>query len=475
MRLRTKFSLLISLLVVIIIAGVTIFLLLAETRFLIKEMETSRINMVKSLAQVAKESLIVKDDILLLNYLKYIKNTTGLVYAIVTDRANRVLAHTDMNLLGNILNDTATSQAQNIKQLFIQKYDLNNIPILELALPVSVNDNNVGIARIGFSQAILNKAVQESLAVTRKRIYLVAVTALAVGLLGAFLLTAMMAGPIRKIALGAQIIGQGKLEHKIDVNTRDELGDLANEFNKMSDKLKELDQMKKDFVSSVTHELRSPLISLRMYINNFLQETAGDLNKEKEHLDIMGKCAARLNNFIDDLLDIAKIERGKMEVRLQSLELKPVLDEIIQLFQPQFVKKNIQFKESIPEKLPLVSIDPERTQQVLSNLLSNATKFTPNGGAITVAVVENKAEKTVEVSVKDTGIGIPADQMNRLFNKFEQIKSARDNITGSKGTGLGLAITKGIAEAQGGTIRVHSELNKGSTFTFTLQQIRIQG
>ncbi|MBN1622454.1 MAG: HAMP domain-containing histidine kinase [Endomicrobiales bacterium] len=473
MRLKTKFSLLISLLVVIIVLGVTIFLLIAESRFLIKEMEKSRTKMIESLAQVAKESLIVKDDILLLNYLKLIKNTNGLVYALVTDTSNNVIAHTDLNFLGDKLTDDISLKAKKTDGLLIQKYDMDKAtPILDLAFPVYVDDKNTGIARIGFSQIALNKAVQEALAVTRRRIFMVAVAALIVGLLGAVILTGMMTGPINKIAQGAQIIGQGKLDHQIAVKSKDELGDLAAEFNKMSDKLKELDQMKSDFVSSVTHELRSPLLSLRMYIDLFNKGAAGEVNdKQKEYLQVMKDGAFRLSRFIDDLLDMAKIERGKMEVTLQSTDLSPVIKETAQLFEPQVNQKKIKLNVVMPEKLPRVTADSVRTQQVLTNLLSNAVKFTPEGGTIAIEARKNDSTKMLEISVSDTGMGIPKDQLNSIFNKFEQVKGARKNVSGPKGTGLGLAIIKGLMEAQGGTIWVESELNKGSKFTFNLPLI----
>jgi two-component system sensor histidine kinase GlrK len=470
MRLRTKFSLLISLLVVIIVAGVTVSLLITESRFLIREMEQSRINMITSLSQVAKESLIVKDDILLLNYLKLLKNTKGLLYASVADPSGKIIAHTDINLLGTVPQDPSSGKALLADQLIVQGYVADqDTPVLDLALPVYSNENKAGIARIGFSQVILRAAVQETLAAARKRILMAGVAAMIVGLLGAFLLTKMMTDPIQEIARGAQVIGQGKLDHKIAVAGKDELGDLAAEFNRMSDKLKELDQMKSDFVSSVTHELRSPLLSLRMYIDLFYKGTAGTVNdKQKEYLSVMRDCAMRLSRFIDDLLDMAKIERGKMEVVPQSVDLAIIAEEIGKLFQPQVDHKHIQLNLVVPPELPKVLADPERTRQVLINLISNAVKFTPENGMITVEAAVKLSSRFVEISVSDTGIGIPSDKLDKIFDKFEQVKDTRVKISGPKGTGLGLAIVKGILEAQGGTIRVTSEPDKGSTFIFSL-------
>ncbi|OGS09575.1 MAG: hypothetical protein A2204_06825 [Elusimicrobia bacterium RIFOXYA1_FULL_47_7] len=182
----------------------------------------------------------------------------------------------------------------------------------------------------------------------------------------------------------------------------------------------------------------------------------------------MKNCALRLSRFIDDLLDVAKIERGKMEVSLQTLDLLGVITETIQLFKPQFDEKHIVFTSEAPEKLPPALGDPDRTRQVLINLLSNAVKFTPQEGAISVGAGYDEKQKLIFVSVRDSGIGIPSDKLDKIFDKFEQIIGTQGKNPKPKGTGLGLAIVKGIMESMGGRVSVESELGKGSKFTFSL-------
>ena len=469
MKLRAKFGLFVSSLVAVIVLGVSITLYIAESGFLIGEMEAARTETIGSLAQVAKESITVRDEILLLNYLKLLKNSKTIVYVAVTDQAGKVLAHTDINLLGTTLSDGITTASLSSNGLLSQKFTAAGAAaVLDISLPVIVNDNRAATARIGFSQDAINRSVDETLAATRKRILLIAVSALIFGLAATMLLVGMLTSPIKKIAAGAQVIGSGKLDHKIDVRTKDELGNLAAEFNRMSGKLKELDQLKSDFVSSVTHELRSPLLSLKMYIDLFFKGTAGTPNdKQKEYLEVMRSCTLRLSKFIDDLLDVAKIERGKMQVVPQPTDLSPLITDIQLLFKPQVDQKNISLEIDIP-KLPAVMADPERTRQVIINLLSNAVKFTPQGGNIKLSAVQSSSQHTVVVSVSDSGIGIPADSLNSIFDKFEQVKDAKLKMPGAKGTGLGLAIVKGIVEAQNGKIKVESELGKGSKFSFTI-------
>jgi signal transduction histidine kinase len=274
-------------------------------------------------------------------------------------------------------------------------------------------------------------------------------------------------GPIKKLVYGAKMIGRGKLNTVIKVNNKDELGSLAKEFNLMARQLKELDHMKQDFVSGVTHELRSPLTSIMMYIDLFFKGATGELNeKQKKFLNIMKNSSKRLNSFINDLLDIAKIERGKMELVKEPLNITTILRETIQLFTVQADEKNIIIVTKIQENIPVISADQNKIRQILNNLLSNAIKFTPEKGTITVEVKNNG--EYVQVSVGDTGMGVPPDDLEKIFNKFEQVKGVRNRIAGSKGTGLGLAIVKAIVQLHKGDIWVESIMGKGSTFYFTL-------
>jgi len=277
----------------------------------------------------------------------------------------------------------------------------------------------------------------------------------------------MMTKPIKQMAKGAELIGQGKLDTEISVKGKDELGSLARDLNKMSRQLKEIDQMKSDFLASVTHELKSPLTSLIMYIDLFLQGAAGTLNeKAKKFLKIMERNSNRLSRFIDDLLDMAKIERGKMEIKKEPLEILPIVSETVELMKPQADEKDIEIAINIPDNLPLVFVDGDRTRQIITNLVSNSIKFTPEEGKISIKIQDDK--EYLQVSISDTGIGIPPEQINRIFDKFEQVREVRERVKGPKGTGLGLAIVKSLVEAQGGKIWVESELDKGSTFYFTL-------
>jgi len=387
---------------------------------------------------------------------------------VVTSPQGKVLAHNDVNILGTITNDAIAIKARSSNKLVTQSYvDKGNQKIVDFALPIFINQNKVGIARIGFSQDSLHEIVEETLRETRKRIFGVAVVMLFIGFIGAIILAQMMTKPIKQMAKGTGLIGQGKLDTTIVVKSKDELGSLARDLNKMSGQLKEIDQMKSDFLASVTHELKSPLTSLIMYIDLFLTGATGKLNeKAKKFLRIMERNSNRLSRFIDDLLDMARIERGKMEIKKESLGIFPIVSETVELMKPQADEKNIEIAMNIPDNLPLVLIDGDRTRQIITNLLSNSIKFTPEKGKISINIRDDK--KYLEVSLSDTGIGIPPDRTSNIFDKFEQVKEVRERVKGPRGTGLGLAIVKSLVEAQGGKIWLKSEVDKGSTFYFTL-------
>lgn len=468
MKIGTKVSLLTSLVVLLVVVGISAVLFYSERKVLIGEIENRHLDLVKTLRQAAEESRLIKDDILLLNYLKLVRKTEGVNYGMVLDRSGRVLFHTDTALWGLQLDDRPTKEILATKTLTRREIaDAGQGPALDIVLPVGEVAPEL-LVRVGFSKEHVDRQIGAAIAAHQKRFAYIAVAALVLGLVLSLALAQTFLRPIRHLAEAAAIIGKGKLDHTIPVTSKDELGRLAHDFNAMAEKLKELDQLKKDFVSSVTHELRSPLHSTRMYLGLFHKGGAGELtDKQKSYLKVIEDNTTRLGRFIDDLLDMAKIERGKMEVQKQPFDLGPVLEEARVLFVPQADEKKIAFEVPAAAAWPRLLGDADRTRQVLINLLSNAFKFTPAGGKISVQGQARNGHWAV--SVRDTGAGIPEDQRDKIFEKFEQVKGVREKLAGGqKGTGLGLAIVKGLVEAQGGTIRVESELNKGSCFTFTI-------
>ncbi|HEX2171640.1 MAG TPA: response regulator, partial [Dehalococcoidia bacterium] len=227
----------------------------------------------------------------------------------------------------------------------------------------------------------------------------------------------------------------------------------------------EVDRMKTEFVSLVSHELRTPLTSIKGYVELLLDYEVGDLNEDQiEFLQIVRSNSDRLVALINDLLDISRIEQGRVELHRAPLDLSAVLDQAVTTLRMAIAEKDQQLTIELPADLPPVDADPDRLTQVLTNLISNAHKYTPAGGRIGVSA--EVGGDRVAVRVADTGIGLTPTERDQLFTKF--YRAHNPAAQGIGGTGLGLAITKSIVELHGGRIWVDSEPGHGSTFHFTV-------
>ncbi len=250
----------------------------------------------------------------------------------------------------------------------------------------------------------------------------------------------------------------------------EELKQRLDELQAAYEKLKELDKMKDNFLSTVSHELRTPLTSIKSFAE-ILLNYENDRETEKEFLGIINEEADRLTRLINDVLDISKIEAGRVQWHPVDLSIPDVLESAVNATRALVAQANLTMELTWEPDLPIVWADRDRIIQVVTNLISNAVKFTPAGGHIGIKAERLRSETTeglemVKVSVSDTGIGIPPEEHQRIFEKFHQIGDTLKDKP--KGTGLGLTICKDIVEHFGGRIWVESEPGKGSTFFFTL-------
>lgn len=231
-------------------------------------------------------------------------------------------------------------------------------------------------------------------------------------------------------------------------------------------RLKELDKMKSDFVSNVSHELRTPLTAIKGSVDNMLDGITGALNeKQMRYLARVKSNTDRLTRLINDLLDLSRIEAGKIDLRPANLSLVALTREVAESLKPVAAEKLITLDVLSPSTGVTAWADRDKVAQVLMNLIGNAVKFTPVHGKVTVGVRPN-GDDWVQISIADTGPGIPWEEISTIFDKFYQIAGADKHKT--KGTGLGLAISKALVEMHGGKIWAQSEVGKGSTFCFTL-------
>jgi signal transduction histidine kinase len=275
-------------------------------------------------------------------------------------------------------------------------------------------------------------------------------------------ITRMLSAPLRRLSGATAAVADGKFVAPTDLpyDRNDEIGDLSRSFASMTERLAELDQLKAEFVSLASHELKTPINVVGGYVELLEEGLYGEVNaRQKEVLDLILGQAENLTRLVNQLLDLGRFESGGFQIRFEDLDLATLLNRLRRTFQALADQKQIDFVMDIETPLPLLRADPDRLEhEVFGNLLSNAFKFTPSGGRVRVSA--RTADGVVEIAVEDTGMGIPPDELANIFEKYYQVgEEAR-----SQGSGLGLAIARQIVRAHNGDIGVDSEPGHGTRF-----------
>jgi len=280
--------------------------------------------------------------------------------------------------------------------------------------------------------------------------------------------------PVTRMDARLREIAAGDFSRHVTVGNRDELGTLAANLNRMSDELGRLyDQLeaanrhKSEFLANMSHELRTPLNAVIGFSDVLLERTFGEMNdKQEQYIGIIQSSGRHLLSLINDILDLSKIEAGRMELELSQFDVEMAVDNTVTLVRDRAARHDLTLTVEVEPDLPPAVGDERKIKQILLNLLSNAVKFTPDGGRIGVRA--GRTDGGIEVAVTDTGVGIAPEDQAAIFEEFRQVGS--DYVRKREGTGLGLALTRRFVELHGGQVRVESELGKGSTFTFTLPE-----
>lgn len=291
--------------------------------------------------------------------------------------------------------------------------------------------------------------------------------AIAVALLLTIIISRAIASPAEVLAEAAQRIGKGDFSGRVKVRDRGEFGELAEAFNRMSSDLEQTQRIRRDLTADIAHELRSPLTNIRGY----LEAIADNLIPSSEAIPLLEEETSLLAHLIEDLQVLALAETGALELKLSDVDVAEVTKLAVKRIEPLAQEKGIQLHSDIPDDIPLVQADSKRLTQILNNLLSNALIHTEDGGSI--GVVVKIREGLISISVTDTGIGIPEEEIPRVFDRFYRVDRSRSRRTG--GTGLGLTIAKHLVEVHGGSIQAESSLGEGSTFSFTIPNSHATG
>jgi len=265
---------------------------------------------------------------------------------------------------------------------------------------------------------------------------------------------------------GAETVKYERSHIGSDEKTPVEFERLYNELRRAFEELTELDRKKTEFLSNVSHELRTPLTSVQSCIENLMAGIYGPLTEKQGHrLEIALASAREESRLIANLLDLARIQEGKATLDLSEGSIAQTIREVMNVFRYDAAQRDLTFKENLPNQDQLeITADLGKIKQVLTNLVGNALRFTPDGGTITLRAIRSDTEFVI--SVEDTGVGIPPEELENIFKRFYQVDSALTRRRG--GTGIGLNIAKEYVEMHGGDIRVQSQVGKGSSFVFTL-------
>ena len=286
--------------------------------------------------------------------------------------------------------------------------------------------------------------------------------AAAIGVLLMWLLSRRILAPVRNLSVAAGRIGQGDLAHRVRAGGLDEIAELGRTFNSMAGRLEQAERQRRNMMSDVAHELRTPLSNIQGYVEAIRD---GVLEPTSATLESIHRQVLHLADLVEDLRVLALAEAGDLRLRIESHPVADVLREAVEPFRPRAQARDVELSLSVDSELPDVSMDRTRISQVVANLLENAIRHTPEGGSVAL-LAEPGSPGMARITVADSGEGIPPDDLPSVFDRFYRADPSRSRATG--GVGLGLTIARQLVEAHGGTIAAESAPGGGATFVFEL-------
>ena len=363
-----------------------------------------------------------------------------------TSQARYVIADLDGRVVADSMGDLMGEQINTALSKPFGAFLIEKKPVLAYIVPLE----NYNLTTI---ESQFNASVNRSLLIA------IALAGM-VGLFLTYFLSRSILRPVDKLITAARAMEKGDLNQRVSVRSRGELGELANAFNAMAEGLTRLEQLRQNMVTDVAHELRTPLSNVSGYLEALRD---GVVEPTPETIASIYEEAMLLNRLVDDLQELAMAEAGQLNLVFQPVDIQEVIEKAVGSLKSQAMDKEVDLVADLPDELPLVETDAERLGQVLRNLLKNAIVNTPPGGEITIQA--RTVDAQVEVSVQDNGMGISAEHLPYVFERFYRADQSRARTTG--GAGLGLAIVKQLVEAQGGQVAIDSQVNAGTRVTFT--------
>lgn len=334
-------------------------------------------------------------------------------------------------------------------------------PVLAQGIVLESNGERVGAMLSGVALERFTPLARQFFDSLNRSMLLVVVTVIAGSFLLITLLVRQLARPLNELTQASEKIAEGHLEQKVDVNSQDEIGELAQSFNTMSSKLKQSEDLRRQMTADIAHELRTPMSVIQGDLEAVID---GVYPANQETFQSLLEESHRLSRLIDDLRELSLLEAGELTLQRKNTDIKVLVEQLVQAYQIKAEGNGIMLQFNNTDAVSEVEADADRIAQVLRNLISNAIRYTPSGGTVVINLHRNNGE--LQCTVTDTGPGMSEAEANRVFERFWRADQSRARHSG--GSGLGLSISKRLVEAHGGKMWVQTALNQGSTFGFSL-------
>lgn len=464
MALKWRFALVLSANTVLALALFGSVFYVAERRTIIRAQESEQARAADRLASVCRAIHMASSPLLALNYLEVMRRDPSVLSAECLDRSGAVLAGTDPQALGKPWPDLQSIADESSGRQPARRPAPAGL--VRWTAPVTLRSGEAGLAVLTYDRSRLDGETRKRLSEDLRQPMLAASSTLLLSVILSLILAMTLSRPIGALEEGARSIAEGNLDFRSPLAERgDELGKLAREMNEMARKLKIVDEMKDDFISYVSHDLRNPMTAMAMQVDYILQDP--DVKpKHRELLGMLKDHATRLNLFVANLLQAARLKTGRLECHPKTIELGSVLRSVESLFGILAAHEDIRFKAAVLPGAERVKADPEHLEHAVMNLASNAIKFTEPGGE--VAVTASREGGKVLIRVKDSGPGIAPADLDKLFKRFSRVDEYGQKSRGVRGTGLGLYIVNEAVRAMGGQVAVRSKLGEGTEFAIEL-------
>ena len=425
-----------------VVSGMILALVTLEKRQ-IGQQERERVaSVMNSITRSAGESLGLNDDLMLLSYLRFqMKESPEIEICLVTKNGYTTV-------LGKV------------------KSDLVYKSVTAAAPENSAQAGGSVTVQVGFSKTFIQEELRRENAALLTIVLGIALIGLGLGFGGALLISRKLAKPVAELSAAADQLGKGDLEAAVAVDGSDEISTLSLAFNRMAGNIRESVRAKEDLLSTLTHELNNPLAGLKAFIALLRDPMrVSTIQETRQAYETMAEAVGQMELTLSNALELFRTSANP-SIDPEVLDICDMAREVISLYGPVARSNHIDLKLSVPERGLKLMADRKLLRRVIINLVSNALKYTPERGSITVSAADK--EGAVEFSVADTGYGISKEDQGLLFTKFYRTRGADGKRTKIPGTGLGLAITKQAVELHRGEIHVESEKGKGSTFTISL-------